>query len=115
LNDSKVEKCRLKFGNIEIFILDTLNPDTIQARVHPGKKFKEGSRQKLGNIEVQVLSVEPDGSRIIKLDRAVDDPSLDGYKLTPFPPYIKQNEQLPAYILLIHYSKKSKKNTTLPE
>src|ERR1043166_3743324 len=40
LNDSKVEKARLRFGNTEIFILETINPETIKALVRPGKKFK---------------------------------------------------------------------------
>jgi S-adenosylmethionine:tRNA ribosyltransferase-isomerase len=39
LNDSKVEKSRLRFGPVEIFILETINPTIVKAMVRPGKKF----------------------------------------------------------------------------
>src|SRR2546423_1850607 len=42
LNDSKVEKSRLRFGPIEIFVLEAVNPKTVRALVRPGKKFKLG-------------------------------------------------------------------------
>ncbi len=43
-NNSKVEKCRLLFdnGSREVFILETINPDTVRAMVRPGNKFKQG-------------------------------------------------------------------------
>src|SRR6185503_14607463 len=44
LNNSKVDKVRLRFGPIELFILETLDPFTVKALVRPGKKFKTGSR-----------------------------------------------------------------------
>jgi S-adenosylmethionine:tRNA ribosyltransferase-isomerase len=93
VNNSKVEKCRLKFENIEIFVLETINPTVIQAMVRPGRKFKLG-KVKIGNFEFDVDAIAEDGIRTIRLDRPLDDPSFDEHRLTPLPPYIAQNELL---------------------
>jgi S-adenosylmethionine:tRNA ribosyltransferase-isomerase len=68
LNDSKVEKSRLRIGSIEIFVLDTLNPTT--------------------------TAVDSDGIRTLSLNIPINDKFLDEYRLTPLPPYIKQDESL---------------------
>ncbi len=94
INDSKVEKCRLKFGNTEIFVLETINPTTLRAMVRPGKKFQSGKFVDLEGIRVETVEVDSDGFRLLKLDRPLDDISLDQYRLTPLPPYIAQNESL---------------------
>lgn len=94
LNNSKVEKCRLRFDGVEIFVLETVNPTTLRAWVRPGRKFREGAKLELGPAKVKVLKVEDEGTRIIELDRSIDDESLEKHKLTPFPPYIKASEKL---------------------
>ncbi len=98
LNDSKVEKCRLGFDGVEIFVLHAADPFTVQALVKPGKKFRTGMVTSipvgLRKLNVETLSVDDEGIRILKLDRPLDDPVLEEHKLTPFPPYIKQNEAL---------------------
>lgn len=94
MNDSKVEKCRLRFGKTEIFVLETVNPTTVKVLVKPGKKFSLGTKIKLGDLEAEVLAVEEGGLRLLSLDRPIDDKSLDKHRLTPFPPYIAQNEKL---------------------
>lgn len=93
VNNSKVEKCRLRFGQTEIFVLETINPTTIKALVRPGRKFKLGPVQ-VNDFKFFVSDIAEDGIRIIKLDRPIDDESFDLYRLTPLPPYIKQDEQL---------------------
>lgn len=97
VNNSKVEKCRLLFdeGNKEVFILKTLNPDTVRALVRPGKKFKTGKTVQLsGKISAGVLSVDEEGIRTLKLSPGLNDPVYDPHRYTPFPPYIEQNEEL---------------------
>ena len=98
LNDSKVEKARLRFGSSEIFILKVIDPFTVKALVRPGKRFRTGQRTgfQLGfhRLNVETLSVDPEGVRVLKLDRSIDDPVLDKYRLTPLPPYIQQDEKL---------------------
>lgn len=101
LNDSKVEKSRLRFGNIEIFVLETINPTTVRALVRPGKKFKKDTTQHLPlfqglALEIRVLDVDADGVRTLELSLPVDNKSLDEHRLTPLPPYIAQNESLSA-------------------
>jgi len=95
LNDSKVEKCRLKFGSTEVFVLENLDPLTVRALVRPGKKFGLGKTVKLtSSITAEVLAIDDEGVRTLKLSKKITDKGIDAYRLTPFPPYIEQNEQL---------------------
>jgi S-adenosylmethionine:tRNA ribosyltransferase-isomerase len=93
LNNSKVEKCRLRFGSVEIFVLETINPTTLRALVRPGRKFKKGS-VKIKEFSMEVDDIDKEGIRTIRLDRPLDDPAFDSSRLTPLPPYIAQNEKL---------------------
>jgi S-adenosylmethionine:tRNA ribosyltransferase-isomerase len=95
LNNSKVEKCRLLFGNKEIFVLNVLNPTTVEAMVRPGKKFKKGKTVTLTeDVEATVQAIDDEGIRTLELSVPIDDPRLDELRHTPFPPYIEQNEEL---------------------
>ena len=100
LNDSKVEKTRLRIGNVEIFVVETVNPSTVRARVRPGKKFQLGSQISLplksGKLEVRTLDIDNEGIRTLQLGLPVGSPKLDDFRLTPFPPYIAQDESLAA-------------------
>lgn len=93
LNNSKVEKCRLRFGSVEVFVLETINPTTIRALVRPGRKFKLGEAQ-MEEFTMQVDEIDNEGIRTIRLDRPLDDPAFDPHRLTPLPPYIAQDESL---------------------
>ncbi len=97
VNDSKVEKCRLRFEAIEIFVTETANPTSITAMVRPGKKF--GLQQtvqlsKKDSLCATVTEILPDGQRRLTLSVPLDDPAWDAYRLTPLPPYIAQDESL---------------------
>ncbi|MFN1835511.1 tRNA preQ1(34) S-adenosylmethionine ribosyltransferase-isomerase QueA [Balneola sp. MJW-20] len=97
VNNSKVEKCRLLFdeGKTELFVTSVSNNDTIEAMVRPGKKFKEGQKRALAEgVTAEVLSIAEDGLRRIRLSCDLDDPKLEPFKRTPFPPYIEQDESL---------------------
>lgn len=98
LNNSKVEKCRLLFGSTEIFVLHAADPFTVKALVRPGRKFVTGKMTVLPlgrqELEVETLSVDEEGIRILKLSRPLDDPLLDKFRMTPLPPYIAQDERL---------------------
>ncbi len=94
-NNSKVEKCRLRFEAAEVFVLETLNPTTVRALVKPGKRFRAGATFAQGSsLEIQTIAVEDGGVRVLRFNKPVDHKSLDKFRLTPFPPYISQNEQL---------------------
>ncbi|MEX2478437.1 MAG: tRNA preQ1(34) S-adenosylmethionine ribosyltransferase-isomerase QueA [Gracilimonas sp.] len=97
VNNSKVEKCRLLFneGKKELFVTSVRNNNTIEAMVRPGKKFKIGKEVKLAdNISAEVTHIAEDGLRTLILSCELDDPKLEPYKHTPFPPYIEQDESL---------------------
>lgn len=97
VNNSKVEKCRLLFdeGKKELFVTSVRNNNTIEALVRPGKKFKEGKEVRLTeDITAKVTHIAEDGLRTLILSCSLDDPILEPYKHTPFPPYIEQDETL---------------------
>lgn len=97
LNNSKVEKCRMKFGNMEVFVINALNPSTIEAMVNPGRKFKLGRKVVLDEekqLTAEVVHIADDGIRTLKLSPSLEDEGWDAFRLTPLPPYIQQNEDL---------------------
>lgn len=97
VNNSKVEKCRLLFedGSKEVFILNTANNTTVRAMVRPGRKFKKGRVIQLTDeISAEVLDIDDEGIRTLKMQPSLDHPVYEQYKHTPFPPYIEQNESL---------------------
>lgn len=95
LNNSKVEKARLVFGNMEIFILRQVNDTTAEALVRPGKKFKIGKDVILSDgLSAKVIDIQSDGVRTLTFNRNIGDPAWEPFRLTPFPPYIKQDESL---------------------
>lgn len=110
LNNSRVEKCRLLFGNREVFIHKAYNDTLVEALVRPGKVFKKDKTVELPNgIKATVKDVTKDGLRIIEFNYPIDDTRFDAYRYTPFPPYLKQNEELaPNYQTVFAKEKGSK-------
>jgi len=97
VNNSKVEKCRLLFngGKIEVFVTKAVDNRVVEAMVRPGKKFKPGKTIQLtGQISAKTLSIAEDGIRTIQLSHSLDDPAIEPFKHTPFPPYIERDESL---------------------
>lgn len=97
VNNSKVEKCRLLFedGKKEVFVTSAQNNNTVEAMVRPGKKFKPGREVELAEgITAKVTHIADDGLRTLILSCDLDDPKLQPFKHTPFPPYIEQDESL---------------------
>jgi len=96
LNNSKVEKARLRFGAVEVFIAEVLDPFTVQALVRPGKKFMPGKTTELngGLIKIETLAVDHEGLRTLRFNKKLNSSVLDKFRLTPLPPYIAQNENL---------------------
>lgn len=95
INNTKVKKARLKFSTSEVFILEEVDDYTVWALVFPGKKFRVGISLNLNSdITVEVLEVNSSGHRKLKFSEKLSDPIFDNFKLTPLPPYIKQDESL---------------------
>ena len=96
-NNSKVEKCRLLFdeGKMEVFILESLDQNRVRAMVRPGKKFREGQTVQLTDeISAEVLDIDEEGLRTLRMQPDLDSSVYGIYQRTPFPPYIEQDESL---------------------
>ncbi len=93
-NDSKVDPVRLNFQldgvAAEMFFLEKSN-DLWKVMVRPGKKFKLGSKIKFADLEAEIVQIDMDGYRLVKLN--LNDLELknflDKYGKMPVPPYIK--------------------------
>ncbi|MGM0738782.1 MAG: tRNA preQ1(34) S-adenosylmethionine ribosyltransferase-isomerase QueA [Bacteroidota bacterium] len=106
INTSRVEKARLLFGKKEVFITRILDTNTVEALIRPGKAFRKGrvvelvpitSKCTAGDtsvIKAEVLAVSEDGLRTLRFNVPVNDPVLEPYRRTPFPPYIRPDESL---------------------
>lgn len=95
MNNSRVEKARLLFGKMEVFITHTHNPHTVDAMVRPGKKFKLGKVVQLTDaINATVDHIEDDGLRRLTFNLPLDDTAFEPHRNTPFPPYIAADESL---------------------
>lgn len=110
LNNARVDKARLQFGNKEIFIVRRFDPHTVEAMVRPGKKFREGKTVQLTDeIEAEILQVMEDGLRRIRFNRDISESIFDAHRLTPFPPYITQDESLSENYQTIYAQKEGSK------
>src|SRR5579862_3654496 len=95
LNNSKVEKTRLLFEGMEVFVLEVIDSTTIRALVKPGRKFQKGQTVNLASsLSATVLAIDELGVRMLKLNCPIDDKRLDSFRHTPLPPYIKQDDSL---------------------
>lgn len=99
LNDTRVLPARL-FGNrpgknekIEILLLKTVDIDTWEVLVKPGKKAKIGNTIEFGDglLKAEVMDISEDGNRFIKLDyEGIFQEILDKLGQMPLPPYITE-------------------------
>lgn len=99
LNDTRVLPARL-FGNrpgknekIEILLLKTVDIDTWEVLVKPGKKAKIGNHIEFGDglLKAEVLDISEDGNRFIKLEYdGIFQEILDKLGQMPLPPYITE-------------------------
>lgn len=97
VNNSKVDHCRWLFedGRVELFVLQKTDAHTVRAMVRPGRKFKIGARVRLTEwLEAEVLAMDDEGIRTLRLNVAHDDQRLEAYEHVPLPPYIEQNDTL---------------------
>lgn len=96
LNNTKVDKVRIRFDNKELFIVNKLDPQRAEVMVRPGRFFKHGKKFEIPEtgLEVEVVGIKEDGLRVLRISTNWDDPALDTIRHTPFPPYIKADESL---------------------
>ena len=95
VNNSKVEKCRMVFGDFEVFILERHDDRRVTAMVRPGKKFKLGTEVALApGLNATVDGINEHGHRSLTFNTPLDDSRLIPHLRTPLPPYIAPNESL---------------------
>ena len=95
LNQTKVDRCRLRFGKLEVFLIETVNDKVARALIKPGRKFKLGNTVNLtDDIVATVINIDASGVRTLQFNMPLDNPKFNKYRQTPFPPYIKANEDL---------------------
>lgn len=99
LNDTRVLPARLigekegTGGKIEFLLLKRTGSDIWETLVRPGKRAKPDSRFIFGNglLRAEVISVNEDGSRIIKFEyKGLFEEILDRLGQMPLPPYITE-------------------------
>src|SRR5687768_4412088 len=87
LNDTRLMAARV-FSNdrrLELRLLEAIHPRTWKCLVKPGRTMKVGATVQVGGSSVTVVSIGPDGERIIQFSDAVD---FDGVGELPLPPYL---------------------------
>jgi S-adenosylmethionine:tRNA ribosyltransferase-isomerase len=95
VNNSRVEKARLLFGSVEIFEVQRVNDTVVEAMVRPGRKFKLGKEVELAEgVVAYVQHIHDDGLRTLRFNIALDHPTIERHRFTPFPPYIDASEDL---------------------
>ncbi len=97
VNNSKVDMCRMLFegGKREIFVLESVNNNTVRALVRPGKVFKFDAEVILSpRVNAKVTNIDSDGIRTIQFSQNVDHPDLVTAQHVPLPPYIAQDDEL---------------------
>ena len=90
LNDSKVLQARLHdaSGKIEMLLVKKQDETHWIAMVKPGRKMREGSVVSVGDVEITVQEILPDGMRVLALSQPLD---LDRWGTMPIPSYFKRD------------------------
>ena len=98
-NDSRVMPARLygqrigAGGRVELLLLTRLSPGVWRALVTPGRRMREGAKFEIrgdvgeAGMSGEILEVEADGTRIVKLG---GEENLDRMGVVPLPPYIHE-------------------------
>ena len=98
LNDSRVFPARLHGirsstgGTVELLLLERRSPGVWRALVRPGRRMREGVTFEIPGgdgegMAGEILGVEPDGSRLVRL---VGEDNLHRLGAVPLPPYIHE-------------------------
>ena len=100
LNDTKVIPARVfsEDGKIELLFLEPIQPANADAPqtdwkclVKPGRKMRIGHHVQVAGNAGTVLSILPDGERIVSFEKPVD---LDRVGRLPLPPYIEREVEI---------------------
>lgn len=94
-NNARVDKCRLLFPGVEIFLLSKLDDTRAEALVKPGRKFKLGTTLQLtDSLTASVKAIADDGVRTLEFSQKHDAKVFQEHQHIPLPPYIAQDDTL---------------------
>jgi S-adenosylmethionine:tRNA ribosyltransferase-isomerase len=90
LNDSRVIPARLydASGKVEILLVKQQDESHWMAMVKPGRKMRPGSTVTVGDVEIRVEEILPDGMRLLAFSKPLN---LDHYGEMPIPSYFKRH------------------------
>jgi S-adenosylmethionine:tRNA ribosyltransferase-isomerase len=91
-NDTRVIPARAfsEDGKIELLFLEQTTANTWKCLVKPGRKMRIGASVRIGGIVGAVVSIEPEGERIIAFESAID---LEKCGELPLPPYFERKPE----------------------
>ncbi len=98
-NNSRVRKARVfaqsgHGGQVEVFFLNPLGPDSWLCLVSRAKKQRVGKILNFpGGMKGQIISEEGTNRRIFQFTQNLDDAWLEKYGHIPLPPYIKRKDE----------------------
>lgn len=89
LNDSKVLRARLHdvSGKVEMLLVKKQDEMHWIAMVKPGRKMRPGNMVTVGDVEITVQEILPDGMRLLALSQPLD---LERWGEMPIPSYFKR-------------------------
>ncbi|MEI6416716.1 MAG: tRNA preQ1(34) S-adenosylmethionine ribosyltransferase-isomerase QueA [Verrucomicrobiota bacterium] len=89
LNDSKVLPARLHdvLGKVEMLLVKKQDETHWIAMVKPGRKMRPGNMVTVGDVEITVQEILPDGMRLLTLSQPLD---LERWGEMPIPSYFKR-------------------------
>jgi S-adenosylmethionine:tRNA ribosyltransferase-isomerase len=96
VNDSRVIPARVLAEDaggrpVELLFLEAETPERWRALVRPGRRCRPGARLHVGDAQLSVVAVAPDGARLVeRADGTIDD-LLGTHGLPPLPPYIARH------------------------
>lgn len=93
LNNTRVIPARVfsDDGRVELLFLEETGPQEWKCMVKPGKRMRAGQETRIGGVEGKVLSIEEDGTRIVRFSGRVD---LEKHGRMPLPPYIDRESEI---------------------
>ena len=92
-NDSRVMPARLlgrrtgSGARVEVLLLTRLSPGLWRALVKPGRRMRAGAGFEAGAVRGEVVEVEPEGTRLVRLS---GEEELSKVGSVPLPPYIHE-------------------------
>lgn len=96
VNDSRVIPARVLAEDVEgraveLLFLEPVSDAAWRALVRPGRRCRVGAHLRVGDARLRVVSVAPDGTRVVVREHGTIAALLDVHGVPPLPPYITRH------------------------